>query len=189
MPKVRHFAIATADPDRSASFYETSFGFERLVEPTPHPLGEYVVVTDGTVLDCAWAAGDSAAVPDLTKPGQLTGPSAQHAVRQAARLADNIVAVLRGGTPAEYRHKYVGSVASLGLYKGVAQVYGVKVKGYPAWFMHRTYHLLRIPSFNRKVRVVIDWTLALFLRREVVALGELHEPRGSFTEVTPPVSH
>src|SRR5947208_3206762 len=147
------------------------------------------VVTDGTVLDCAWAAGDSAAVPDLTKPGQLTGPSAQHAVRQAARLADNIVAVLRGGTPAEYRHKYVGSVASLGLYKGVAQVYGVKVKGYPAWFMHRTYHLLRIPSFNRKVRVVIDWTLALFLRREVVALGELHEPRGSFTEVTPPVSH
>ena len=147
------------------------------------------VVTDGTVLDCAWAAGDSAAVPDLTKPGQLTGPSAQHAVRQAARLADNIVAVLRGGTPAEYRHKYVGSVASLGLYKGVAQVYGVKVKGYPAWFMHRTYHLMRIPSLNRKIRVVADWTLALFLRREVVALGELHDPRESFTEVTPPVSH
>ena len=136
------------------------------------------------------AAGDSAAVPDLTKgPGELTGPSAQHAVRQAARLADNLVAILRGKAPTEYRHKYVGSVASLGLYKGVAQVYGVKVKGYPAWFMHRTYHLLRIPSFNRKVRVVIDWTLALFLRREVVALGELHEPRGSFTEVTPPVSH
>jgi NADH dehydrogenase len=143
----------------------------------------------GRPLDGAWAAGDSAAVPDLTKgPGELTGPSAQHAVRQAVRLADNLVAVLRGGSPTEYRHKYVGSVASLGLYKGVAQVYGIKVKGYPAWFMHRTYHLLRIPSFNRKVRVVIDWTLALFLRREVVALGELHDPRESFTEVTPPVS-
>ncbi len=143
---------------------------------------------DGRVVEGAWAAGDSAAVPDLTKgPGELTGPSAQHAVRQATRLADNLVAVLRGGTPTEYRHKYAGSVASLGLHKGVAQIYGIKVKGFPAWFMHRTYHLMRIPSFNRKVRVVIDWTLALFLRREVVALGELHEPRESFTEVTPPV--
>jgi NADH dehydrogenase len=148
-----------------------------------------VVGADGQPVPGAWSAGDSAAVPDLTKePGALTGPSAQHAVRQATRLADNIVAVLRGGQPAEYRHKYVGSVASLGLHKGVAQVYGIKLKGFPAWFMHRTYHLSRIPSFNRKVRVVIDWTLALFLRREVVALGELHDPRESFTEVTPPVT-
>jgi NADH dehydrogenase len=149
-----------------------------------------VIDAAGNVVEGAWAAGDSAAVPDLTKgPGELTGPSAQHAVRQAVRLADNIVAVLRGRAPTEYRHKYVGSVASLGLHKGVAQVYGVKVKGFPAWFMHRTYHLMRIPSINRKVRVTIDWTLALFLRREVVALGELHDPRESFTEVTPPVSH
>ncbi len=148
-----------------------------------------VVDAAGAVVPDAWAAGDSAAVPDLTRPGQLTGPSAQHAVRQAVRLADNMVAVMRGGTPTEYRHKYAGSVASLGLHKGVAQVYGIKIKGFPAWFMHRTYHLTRIPSLNRKVRVVIDWTLALFLRREVVALGELHEPRESFTEVTPPVPH
>ena len=143
----------------------------------------------GQPLPGAWSAGDSAAVPDLTKePGALTGPSAQHAVRQATRLADNIVTVLRGGQPVEYRHKYAGSVASLGLHKGVAQVYGVKITGFPAWFMHRTYHLSRIPSLNRKVRVLIDWTLALFLKREVVALGELHDPRVSFTEVTPPVT-
>jgi NADH:ubiquinone reductase (H+-translocating) len=148
-----------------------------------------VVDASGAGVEGAWAAGDSAAVPDLTKgPGELTGPSAQHAVRQAIRLADNLVAVLRGRAPTEYRHKYVGSVASLGLHKGVAQVYGIKIKGLPAWFMHRTYHLMRIPSINRKIRVTIDWTLALFLRREVVALGELHEPRESFTEVTPPVS-
>src|SRR5206468_12922222 len=93
-----------------------------------------VVDASGAVVEGAWAAGDSAAVPDLTKgPGELTGPSAQHAVRQAARLADNLVAILRGKAPTEYRHKYVGSVASLGLYKGVAQVYGIKVKGFPAW--------------------------------------------------------
>jgi NADH dehydrogenase len=143
---------------------------------------------DGKPVPGAWSAGDSAAIPDLTKePGALTGPSAQHAVRQAKVLADNVVATLRNRPLREYRHKYVGSVASLGLHKGVAQVYGIKVKGWPAWFMHRTYHLSRIPSFNRKVRVVIDWTLALFLKREVVSLGELHQPRESFTEVTPAV--
>jgi NADH:ubiquinone reductase (H+-translocating) len=147
-------------------------------------------VTDaaGAVVDGAWSAGDCAAVPDLTgPPGTLCAPNAQHSVRQAKVLADNLVATLRGQTLHDYRHKYVGSVASLGLHKGVAQVYGVKVKGLPAWFMHRTYHLMRVPSFNRKVRVVIDWTLALILKREVVALGELHEPREGFEEVTPRV--
>jgi NADH dehydrogenase len=140
------------------------------------------------LVEGAWSAGDCAAVPDLTKePGALCGPSAQHAVRQARRLADNLTDVIRGRAPKPYRHEYAGSVASLGLHKGVAQVYGIKLRGLPAWFMHRTYHVSRIPSLNRKVRVVIDWTLALFLKREVVALGELHEPRESFTEVTPSV--
>jgi NADH dehydrogenase len=130
----------------------------------------------------AWAAGDLAAVPDLTKddPGVTTAPNAQHAVRQARRLADNIVAVLAGGEPVPYQHKYVGSVASLGLHKGVAQVYGVKVKGRPAWFMHRTYHVSRVPTFNRKARVVADWTLASLFRREVVSLGQLQDPRREF---------
>jgi NADH dehydrogenase len=108
-------------------------------------------------------------------------------VRQAAQLADNIAAVVRGRAPAEYRHKHVGSVAGLGLYKGAARVYGIKVKGLPAWFMHRTYHLSRIPTLNRKVRVLVDWTLQLVLRREVVALGSLHEPREAFTEVAVPI--
>jgi NADH:ubiquinone reductase (H+-translocating) len=125
----------------------------------------------------AWSAGDCAAVPDLTAAaGVMCAPNAQHAVRQARVLADNIVATLRGKGVREYRHKYAGSVASLGLHHGVANVYGIKLKGWPAWFVHRTYHMSRIPSFNRKVRVVADWTLALFLKREVVALGELHEP-------------
>jgi NADH dehydrogenase len=141
------------------------------------------------LIEGAWSAGDCAAVPDLTgPPGALCGPSAQHAVRQARRLADNIVAVIRGKAPVPYRHKYAGSVASLGLHKGVAQVYGIKITGWSAWFMHRSYHVSRIPSLNRKVRVIIDWTLALFLKREVVSLGELHDPRVSFTEVTPPLA-
>ncbi len=147
------------------------------------------VVDGDRVLDGAWSAGDCAAVPDLTKePGAFCSPSAQHAVRQAQRMADNIVAVIRGQEPVEYKHKHAGSVASLGLYKGVAQVYGIKMTGFPAWFMHRTYHMSRIPSFNRKVRVIVDWTLAFFLKREVVALGQLHEPREEFLEATPPLS-
>ncbi|GLZ57483.1 MULTISPECIES: NAD(P)/FAD-dependent oxidoreductase [unclassified Micromonospora] len=146
------------------------------------------VVDGDQVVEGAWSAGDCAAVPDLTKePGNFCSPSAQHAVRQAARMADNIVAVVRGREPVNYKHKHVGSVASLGLHKGVAQVYGIKMTGWPAWVMHRTYHMSRIPSFNRKVRVVVDWSLAFFLKREVVALGQLHDPREEFVEASQPV--
>jgi NADH dehydrogenase len=135
-------------------------------------------------VDNAWGAGDLAAVPDLTKddPNALCGPTAQHAVRQAKQLGDNIVATLRGKAPRDYRHAYAGSVASLGLHRGVAEVYGVKLKGWPAWFMHRTYHVSRMPTFNRKVRVVADWTLALFFRREIVSFGSFANPRQDFEE-------
>lgn len=133
-------------------------------------------------LEGAWSAGDCAAVPDLTHPGQMCSPSAQHAVRQARKLGSNIARVYRGGHPEAYIHKHAGSVASLGLHKGVAQVYGVKLRGFPAWFMHRTYHMSRVPTINRKVRVILDWSLALFFRREIVSLGSMHEPREEFAE-------
>ncbi|GAA0326596.1 NAD(P)/FAD-dependent oxidoreductase [Actinoallomurus spadix] len=138
---------------------------------------EYLTVEGA---DDAFVAGDCGAVPDLTRPGEFCAPNAQHAVRQARRLADNIVATLRGGERTAYRHSYAGSVASLGLYRGVAHVYGVKLRGFAAWFMHRTYHLSRVPTLNRKVRVVADWTLALFFRRETVSLNGIERPRAEF---------
>ncbi|WP_320773072.1 NAD(P)/FAD-dependent oxidoreductase [Streptomyces sp. CRN 30] len=130
----------------------------------------------------AWGAGDAAAVPDVTaeEPGRECAPNAQHAVRQARVLGDNIVHALRGEPLDTYRHKYVGSVASLGLHKGVAHVYGRKLKGYPAWFMHRLYHLSRVPTFNRKARVLAEWTLAGLFKREIVSLGSLEHPRAEF---------
>jgi NADH dehydrogenase len=132
----------------------------------------------------AWGAGDAAAVPDLSKGGPgttaTTGPSAQHAVRQAKRLAHNVVAELRGEPIKEYVHKYAGSVASLGRYRGVAEIYGVRLRGFPAWFAHRSYHLSRVPTLNRKVRVLTDWTIALFFPREIVSLGALQDPRADF---------
>lgn len=135
-------------------------------------------------VDNAFTAGDIAAVPDLTKPGEFCAPNAQHAVRQAKVLGDNVVAVLQGRQLKAYKHAYAGSVASLGLHKGVAQVYGIKLRGLPAWFMHRTYHLSRLPTLNRKSRVTADWTLALFFKREVVSLGTLERPREEFKLAT-----
>lgn len=130
----------------------------------------------------AWAAGDAAAVPDLTadEPGKECAPNAQHAVRQARILAGNILASLRGEPLRDYRHAYAGSVASLGLHKGVAHVYGRKLKGYPAWLMHRVYHLSRIPTVNRKARVLAEWTLSGLFKREIVSLGSLEHPRAEF---------
>ena len=136
------------------------------------------LVVDG--VDGVYAAGDNAAVPDLTGTGEYTAPNAQHAVRQSRRLGDNIVADLRGEPRKPYVHAYVGSVASLGLRKGVANVYGMKLRGFPAWFVHRTYHLSRMPTVNRKFRITLDWTLAIFFRREIVSLGELEWPRQEF---------
>ncbi|HSY15674.1 MAG TPA: NAD(P)/FAD-dependent oxidoreductase [Jatrophihabitantaceae bacterium] len=135
-------------------------------------------------IDGVFAAGDCAAVPDLSKddPNALCGPSAQHAVRQAKLLASNVVATVRGNELKDYKHKYVGSVASLGLYRGVAELYGVKVRGLAAWFIHRSYHVSRMPTLNRKIRILADWTGALFFQREVVSLGQVQMPRSEFEQ-------
>lgn len=158
-----------------------------VVTASTFPLAERGGVDTRTTLqvvghDDAWCAGDIAAVPDLANPGQLCSPSAQHAVRQSKQLADNLLAVVRGFPAREYRHKHAGSVAGLGLHKGVARVYGIKLKGWPAWFMHRTYHMSRVPTFSRKVQVVLDWTSALFFRRETVSLWSMHEPFSVFQQ-------
>ncbi|WP_069813941.1 NAD(P)/FAD-dependent oxidoreductase [Streptomyces sp. TP-A0874] len=130
----------------------------------------------------AWAAGDAAAVPDRTadEADAECAPNAQHAVRQARVLGANLLASLRGEPVEEYRHSYAGSVASLGFHKGVAHVYGRKLKGYPAWFMHRAYHLSRMPTFNRKARVFAEWCLSGLFKREIVSLGSLEHPRAEF---------
>jgi NADH dehydrogenase len=133
-----------------------------------------------------FSAGDCAAVPDLTKndPKATTGPSAQHAVRQSKVLTHNVVSYLHHKPLREYKHRYAGSVASLGLYRGVAEIYGIRLKGVVAWFMHRTYHLSRMPTFNRKVRILADWTAALLFRREVVSLGQINDPKSDFARAT-----
>lgn len=145
-----------------------------------------VVDADGTVVPDAWAAGDCAAVPDLVAGGTCP-PNAQHAIRQANRLGENLAKALRSVEPTEYRHKNVGAVASLGMYQGVAQMFGrIKVRGWFAWVLHRTYHVMAMPTWNRKIRIMAGWTGALFLRREVISLGSIHDPRAAFRAASQP---
>lgn len=142
---------------------------------------------DGTVVPDAYAAGDCAAVPDLYHPGEFCPPNAQHAIRQANHLGDNLARVLRSAAPTDYKHKNVGAVASLGMYKGVAQMFGtIKVRGFFAWVLHRTYHVFAMPTLNRKAAIMAGWTANLLWRREVVPLGSIHDPRAEFRAASEP---
>ncbi|HEY4269530.1 MAG TPA: NAD(P)/FAD-dependent oxidoreductase [Galbitalea sp.] len=142
-------------------------------------------VTDGeNIIEDAWGAGDVSAVPDLTGGGVggYTVPNAQHAVRQGKRLAKNLVAVLRGELPADYFHKNAGAVASIGLYTGVFQSGNLAFKGLIAWFMHRGYHGLAIPMWERKIRVFSNWILNFLLGRDTVGTIARDNPRAAFEE-------
>ncbi|WP_456285738.1 NAD(P)/FAD-dependent oxidoreductase [Microbacterium sp. JZ70] len=141
-----------------------------------------VVDADGNVVEGAWTAGDVAAVPDLTGGGVggMCVPNAQHAVRQAKRLAKNLVAVIRGEQPVDYVHKNLGAVAGLGLYNGAFQSGKIALKGFVAWVAHRGYHGLAMPSWERKWRVIWGWVHNFFLGRDTVQLGTTQAPRVFF---------
>jgi NADH dehydrogenase len=131
----------------------------------------------------AWGAGDNAAVPDLASPvpGARTVPNAQHAVRQGKRLAANLVATLRGEEPRPYEHHSLGVVATLGLGRGIFQYKGIVIKGFLGWVMHRGYHVLAVPTWERKVRVALVWLSAVFFGRDIVTLESVQTPRQAFT--------
>jgi NADH dehydrogenase len=120
----------------------------------------------------AWALGDCAAVPNEATPAGPDPPTSQHALRQARALARNLT-----DTPRPYRYRMLGQVATLGRYRGIAVVLGLRLRGFPGWFVTRTYHLGQLPLFSRKLRVVTDWTVALLFRRDIVELGTLGHPR------------
>jgi NADH:quinone reductase (non-electrogenic) len=122
-------------------------------------------------LDHVWALGDCAAVPNQATPERFDPPTCQHALRQARRLAKNLQ-----GSPRPYRYRMLGEVATLGRYKGIANVVGIRFRGFLGWWVTRTYHLYQLPLLSRKLRVVADWTVALFFRRDIAQLGTLGHP-------------
>jgi NADH:ubiquinone reductase (H+-translocating) len=117
-----------------------------------------------------WALGDCARVPN-TRSESPDPPTCQHALRQARRLAKNL-----SGEPRPYGYRMLGQVATLGRHKGIADVLGIRFRGFPGWWVTRSYHLYQLPLVQRKLRVVVDWTVALFFRRDVVELGTLGHP-------------
>ncbi len=140
-------------------------------------------VTNGEdVLVGAWTAGDVSAVPDLSGfgVGGFCVPNAQHAVRQGKLLAKNLVAAIRGEGVKEYFHKPLGAVAGLGIGVGVFQYKKLAIKGLLAWFMHRGYHGLAIPMWERKIRVASGWIWNFLLRRDIVGISATKAPRLQF---------
>ncbi|MCS5718995.1 FAD-dependent oxidoreductase [Herbiconiux sp. CPCC 205763] len=137
---------------------------------------------DDGIVEGAWGAGDVCAVPDLTGGGVggFCVPNAQHAVRQGKLLAKNIVAELRGEGVKDYFHKNMGAVAGLGIGIGVFQSGNLAIKGLPAWFAHRGYHGLAMPSWERKFRVIWGWVNNFFLGRDNVSLEARVHPRAEF---------
>lgn len=131
----------------------------------------------------AWTAGDVSAVPDLSGGGVggYCVPNAQHAVRQAKLLAKNVVATIRGEEPREYLHKNLGAVAGLGIGVGAFQSGKLGLTGFVAWVMHRGYHGLAMPTWERKIRVVSGWVWNFILGRDLVSLEQVRSPRLFFS--------
>ncbi|SMG41358.1 NAD(P)/FAD-dependent oxidoreductase [Agreia pratensis] len=140
-----------------------------------------VGTADEIVAD-AWGAGDVSAVPDLSGGGVggFCVPNAQHAVRQGRLMAKNIVAALRGEALVEYNHKNAGAVAGLGIGVGAFQSGKIAIKGLPAWFMHRGYHGLAMPTWERKIRVIGNWVFNFVLGRDIASLEARVTPRAAF---------
>jgi NADH dehydrogenase len=124
--------------------------------------------------ESVWAVGDCAAAPD--PGGGFYPPTAQHAVRQGPVAARNIAAELGVGTARPFAYRGNASFVNLGRYKAVGRVGGRKFRGFPAWWMARTYHMSQIPGAARKVRAVIDWTASLPFRRDLAEVGSIGHP-------------
>jgi NADH:ubiquinone reductase (H+-translocating) len=130
------------------------------------------IAVDGTMRSRShsnvWALGDCAAIPG---PDGRTYPAlAQHTVREARHLARNIQAVLNGHAPTPFVFRPLGTMASLGHTRAVARVFGFRLTGFVAWWMRRTYYLFQMPRWDRRLRIVLDWTVALFFRPDITKI-------------------
>ncbi len=125
-----------------------------------------------------WAIGDCAVNPDPS--GNPYPPTAQHAVREGAHLARNLLRTLRGEATIPFVFASQGALAPLGCRTAVAKIFGVRLSGFPAWFAWRTVYLAKMPGLARKARVAADWTLDLLFRREYAQLG-VHRPERRIT--------
>jgi NADH:ubiquinone reductase (H+-translocating) len=148
-------------------------GSMRVRDPAPDSRGAEGLLRAETQV---WAIGDCAAVPDASRPGQPCPPTAQHAIRQGRLVARNVASSLAGGGTRSFRYRTKGVVAELGRSQAVAITLGIRWRGLPAWLIARTYHLLLMPGLERKLRLLVDWTVALMFGRDSSSPGRLGSP-------------
>jgi NADH dehydrogenase len=128
--------------------------------------------------DNVWAIGDAAAVPDPARKGQPSPPTAQHGLRQGRAVAKNVAAAVGRGRPRPFRYRTLGVFVDLGRHQAVASTLGIRWRGFPAWFLARTYHMAAMPGVKRRLRLVVDWTVDLLFDRDASELGQLGHPPG-----------
>jgi NADH dehydrogenase len=127
----------------------------------------------GTARAAVWAIGDCAAIPDASRPGASCPPTAQHAIRQGRLVARNVAATLAGERTRPFRYRTKGVVAELGHNQAVAITLGIRWRGLPAWLIARSYHLLLMPGVGRRLRLLVDWNVALVFGRDASSPGRL----------------
>jgi NADH dehydrogenase len=174
--------VAAVHPD-TVTFSDGTRVASRLLVWTagtsPHPLLQALpcaldrgrVVVDGTLAvpgwPGVWALGDCAVVPDATT-GKPHPPTAQHALREARTAAANIHAAIDGRAAVPFAFRTIGQLAAIGRRTGVARIFGVKFSGFLAWWLWRTIYLSKLPRFEKKIRVALDWTLDLLFPKDFV---------------------
>jgi NADH:ubiquinone reductase (H+-translocating) len=126
--------------------------------------------------DNVWAIGDAAAVPDPARKGQPSPPTAQHGLRQGRAVAKNLAAAIGRGRRRPFRYRTLGVFVDLGRHQAVASTLGIRWRGFPAWFLARTYHMAAMPGVKRRLRLVVDWTVDLLFDRDASELGQLGHP-------------
>ena len=145
------------------------------------PLGEHGrIVTDDHLrvpgFEGVWAIGDAAAVPDPARRGQACPPTCQHALRQGRVVGRNVAAALGTGRARPFTYKTLGVFVDMGRHQAVATTMGLRWRGFAAWFLARTYHMLLMPGLGRKLRLITDWTVGLVFGRDSSELGQLGHP-------------
>jgi NADH:quinone reductase (non-electrogenic) len=158
-----------------------------LIHELPCQLDRGRIVVDSSLavpgFPGVWALGDCAVVPDL-RTGGTHPPTAQHALREARTAAGNIAGALRGRQPKSFDFRTIGQLAAIGRRTGVARVFGLNFSGFIAWWLWRTIYLSKLPRFEKKVRVAIDWTLDLLFARDFVQFLTVRAPVMSIHDAT-----
>lgn len=164
-----------------------------LIHDLPCGLDRGRIVVDDTLAvpgwPGVWALGDCAVVPDK-RTGKPHPPTAQHALREAKTVATNITALMHGRSPAPFAFRTIGQLAAIGRRTGVARIFGVNFSGFAAWWLWRTIYLSKLPRFEKKCRVAIDWTLDLIFSKDFVQFLTVRAPVMSMpmSEVVSPVA-